>query len=173
MSGVRVVQVTEGDSRYMSKELLNHDLFFDDDDDASFSEKGPPQRDLTKCDDKGPPQRDLTKCDIFSLGATCFELVTEQPLPPNGSEWHAIRAGFPEVPVDTPPELASAVFAMMHPKPAQRPHARDLLQLAPLRSELERLAQELERERTHVAQYRNDVVRLSKQRLARSNTWAG
>eukprot|EP00804_Cyclotella_cryptica_P006759 CCRYP_015710-RD/>CCRYP_015710-RD protein AED:0.10 eAED:0.10 QI:1189/0.66/0.75/1/0.66/0.5/4/0/762 len=55
--------VEEGDSRYMSREML---------------EDG---------------QRDLTKCDIFSLGATMYELCTGRPLPSCGAEWHDIRNG--------------------------------------------------------------------------------
>ena len=53
----------EGDSRYMSAELLQD----------------------------GP--KDLTKCDIFSLGATVYEICRGRPLPPNGEEWHVLRSG--------------------------------------------------------------------------------
>ena len=53
----------EGDSRYMSAELLQD----------------------------GP--KDLTKCDIFSLGATVYEICRGRPLPPNGEEWHSLRSG--------------------------------------------------------------------------------
>jgi len=53
----------EGDSRYMSAELLQD----------------------------GP--KDLTKCDIFSLGATVYEICRGRALPPNGEEWHVLRSG--------------------------------------------------------------------------------
>ena len=55
--------IEEGDSRYMSKDLLD------------FSPK------------------DLTKCDIFSLGATLYEICSGQPLPSCGEEWQDLRNG--------------------------------------------------------------------------------
>merc|ERR1719231_1032984 len=57
-------EVQEGDSRYMSRELLELD-----------------------------DRRDLTKCDIFSLGCTVYQICINEPLPANGDEWLAIRAG--------------------------------------------------------------------------------
>jgi len=56
-------EIEEGDSRYMSKDLLD------------FSPK------------------DLTKCDIFSLGATLYELCLGKPLPTCGDEWQDLRNG--------------------------------------------------------------------------------
>lgn len=55
--------VEEGDSRYMSMELLSGD------------------------------HTDLTKSDIFSLGITMYEILLCRPLPMNGPEWQDIRAG--------------------------------------------------------------------------------
>lgn len=55
--------VEEGDSRYMSMELLSGD------------------------------HADLTKSDIFSLGATMYEICLGRELPMNGDEWQNIRAG--------------------------------------------------------------------------------
>jgi len=56
-------EIEEGDSRYMSKDLLD------------FSPK------------------DLTKCDIFSLGATLYEVCLNKPLPTCGDEWQDLRNG--------------------------------------------------------------------------------
>ena len=56
-------EIEEGDSRYMSKDLLD------------FSPK------------------DLTKCDIFSLGATLYELCLGKSLPTCGDEWQDLRNG--------------------------------------------------------------------------------
>ena len=55
--------VEEGDSRYMSMELLSGD------------------------------HTDLTKSDVFSLGATMYEICLGRELPMNGPEWQDIRAG--------------------------------------------------------------------------------
>lgn len=56
-------EIEEGDSRYMSKDLLD------------FSPK------------------DLTKCDIFSLGATLYEVCLGKSLPTCGDEWQDLRNG--------------------------------------------------------------------------------
>ena len=50
--------------------------------------------------------------------------------------------------------------------------AQMALQLPQLQSEVQKMATALAAEKQHVQQYREDVARLSKQRLARSNTWA-
>ena len=55
--------VEEGDSRYMSMELLNDDY------------------------------RSLEKSDIFSLGCTLYEVCRCEPLPFSGQEWQDIRGG--------------------------------------------------------------------------------
>lgn len=36
---------------------------------------------------------DLTKCDIFSLGISCYEVVTRVPMEMNGAMWHRLRNG--------------------------------------------------------------------------------
>mmetsp|Transcript_40756 Transcript_40756/g.85366 ORF Transcript_40756/g.85366 Transcript_40756/m.85366 type:complete len:782 (+) Transcript_40756:991-3336(+) len=91
--------IEEGDSRYMSKDLLD------------FRPK------------------DLTKCDIFSLGATMYEICTGLPLPSCGQEWQGLRNGrLPcPFPSSTMPCLASIVKEMMHPDPERRPSATELL----------------------------------------------
>jgi serine/threonine protein kinase len=59
--------VSEGDSRYLAKEVLG------------------------KAEDDRLP--DLTKADIFSLGMTLFEIVIMEELPNTGPHWHALRDG--------------------------------------------------------------------------------
>jgi len=97
--------VEEGDSRYMSRELLSGD------------------------------HPDLTKSDIFSLGATLYEACLGQPLPANGEGWHAIRNGQLAHLPNTSYELKTILKAMMHPDPSQRPDAKILLQRRPLLSD--------------------------------------
>ena len=143
--------VVEGDARYMSKELL------DDDDFMSGGGSGP---------------RDLTKCDVFSLGATAFELVRRAPLAANGPAWHALRDGAAAFPATVPRDLRDVIAGLVHPNPAWRPTPAAALQHPELQSEVQRMALQLAAEKQHVQQYREDVARLSKHRLARSNTWA-
>jgi serine/threonine protein kinase len=91
--------VEEGDSRYMSIELLSGD------------------------------HADLTKSDIFSLGITMYELcLGGRPLPSNGPEWQALRsANIPQNLPDTPGEMQRILELMMNPSFGARPSASDLL----------------------------------------------
>jgi serine/threonine protein kinase len=56
---------SEGDSRYISRDLFASDV---------------------DC-------RKLTKADIFSLGCSVYELALGRALPSRGEEWNAIREG--------------------------------------------------------------------------------
>ena len=69
----------EGDSRYMSLELLNDD------------------------------HNNLTKSDIFSLGATLYEVCLGRDLPCDGPEWQQIRNGQLMMLQDTPNEFAGVI----------------------------------------------------------------
>ncbi|KAJ1449721.1 kinase-like domain-containing protein [Pelagophyceae sp. CCMP2097] len=145
--------VVEGDSRYMSRELL------DDDDFRAAS----------------APPRDLTKCDVFSLGATAYEICTGQPLPANGARWHALRDGRLDPLPSADMELCACVARMMHADAPMRPRASELLQLPRLQSEVQLLALQLVKERAHVEVLQQDRSKnetMRRQRLARSNTWA-
>jgi len=99
--------IEEGDSRYMSKDLLD------------FSPK------------------DLTKCDIFSLGATMYEVCSGRPLPTCGQEWQDLRNGKLPSPLlpGTMPSLTAIIREMMHPDPEKRPSATELLSRQVLGSE--------------------------------------
>jgi wee1-like protein kinase len=99
--------VEEGDSRYMSMELLSGD------------------------------HADLTKSDIFSLGITMYELSIggSQSLPSNGPQWQSLRSASVPQPPHTPDELHSIVLAMMHPSYQLRPWASELLKRPQLLSD--------------------------------------
>ncbi|KAL3758861.1 hypothetical protein ACHAWU_003133 [Discostella pseudostelligera] len=99
-----VADIEEGDSRYMSKDLL----------------------------DNSP--KDLTKCDIFSLGATMYEVCSRQPLPSCGQDWQDLRNGKLPLLPGTMPSLIAIIKEMMHPDPDKRPSATDLLSRDTLRT---------------------------------------
>ena len=98
--------VEEGDSRYMSIELLSGD------------------------------HADLTKSDIFSLGITLYEIcLGGRTLPTNGPEWQALRsANIPMVP-NTPKDMEKIIQLMMNPVYTSRPTANELLKRPQLLSD--------------------------------------
>jgi len=102
--------VEEGDSRYMSMELLSGDL------------------------------EDLTKSDIFSLGATMYEICLgrSQDLPSDGQEWQDMRSGILLPMTNTPFDLQMIVREMMAPEWRTRPSAEELLKKRQLLSEAEK-----------------------------------
>lgn len=156
VSKVSAHDVEEGDSRYMSMELLSGD------------------------------HTDLTKSDIFSLGISLYEICLGgvRPLPTNGPEWQSLRsANFPSL-ASTPGEMLRLLQAMMHPSPAARPSAHDLLKRPQLLSEEQKA---LLAERNKVVQANlalaEQASRLKnlkpppipgrKSMLTRANTWNG
>jgi len=74
------------------------------------------------------PKSDFSKCDIFSLGASILELASERSLPDTGHLYHELRDGHMPRPAGLSGELFSLVRQMMHPEPAQRPSAEEILQ---------------------------------------------
>lgn len=141
--------VEEGDSRYMSMELLsgNH--------------------------------KDLTKSDIFSLGATMYEICLGRTLPSDGEEWQNIRAGILFPMPDTPRDLQLLIKEMLHPNPDARPSAKNLLKRRPLLSDEQKqlIAEKnkvLEANMAlQVQQERLKKISPPKRQLTRANTWTG
>jgi wee1-like protein kinase len=97
----RATDISEGDARYLAREVLEDDY-----------------------------QR-LDKADIFSLGATVYELIVRRTLPSNGAEWHALRDGqlLDICEIGYSRDLHAILLQMMHPDPQQRPSAAALLRL--------------------------------------------
>ena len=101
----------EGESRYCPREVINGDL----------------------------KAIDLRKADVFSLGASCYELCLGRQLGAGGEgalEWHSLRDGVLSAGVvqHYSPELVEAFRYMMHPTPAERPDAQQVVNAAEVRS---------------------------------------
>jgi serine/threonine protein kinase len=91
--------ISEGDCRYLAKEVLRGDL------------------------------TGLPKADVFSLGLVSYELATNpKPLPCNGDEWHVLRTGCFDVTLMPPlrEPLLALLHRMVHPTPAERPSCEEL-----------------------------------------------
>jgi serine/threonine protein kinase len=148
--------VEEGDSRYMSLELLNGH------------------------------HNDLTKSDIFSLGATLYEICSGRPLPLDGQEWQDIRAGRLNPLPNTRHDMAMIIKQMMDPVAANRPSASKLLEHPQLLSDeqkallsekskvlqanIQLAAQARQMNSTAASQL---LMPATKRGLVRANTWSG
>ena len=139
--------VEEGDSRYMSMELLSGD------------------------------HKDLTKSDIFSLGCTLYEICLGRELPTNGPEWQQIRAGSLHLLSDTPFEMDRIIRDMMNPTYINRPCASDLLRRPQLMSkeqrELSDARNKVFQAKLALAQQAKHFQMPSSGVLTRRNTWSG
>ena len=147
VSKVSAHDVEEGDSRYMSMELLSGD------------------------------HADLTKSDIFSLGIAMYELClgSNKNLPSNGPEWQALRSGRILPPPNTTDELFQIIKKMMSPTYSERPSASDLLKLPELMSDEQKMIFQ-EREKLAQASQAlalRSIPSLPKPKgLVRRNTWS-
>jgi wee1-like protein kinase len=143
--------VEEGDSRYMSLELLSGD------------------------------KSDLRKSDIFSLGATLYEICLERPLAINGEEWSDIRADKLAPLRNTSEDLAAVIRQMMNPVPADRPIPLELLRHPQLLSEEQKalnaakskVAQATMQLVAQEQRFQRLGPTVARRGLTRANTWNG
>jgi wee1-like protein kinase len=126
-------EVTEGDCRYLAREILKSDL------------------------------RDLTRADVFSFGIMTYELATGEELPHDGAAWNYLRDGVrPEsIPV-AHAALAELIAQMMDPLPDKRPPCSELLGHELLASERRQLETELEAARAEAERYRAELALMEK-----------
>ncbi|KAG6584772.1 WEE protein kinase [Phytophthora cinnamomi] len=92
------MEITEGDNRYLSRELLEGN------------------------------RNNLRAGDIFALGATIYELALGTTLASGGEEWQKIRDGDLVMFRQYSNSLQHLIASMMHPDALQRPLAEDILQ---------------------------------------------
>ena len=160
VSKVSSHDVEEGDSRYMSMELLSGD------------------------------HSDLTKSDIFSLGISLYEICLGgvRTLPTNGPEWQSLRAAQFHSLANTPDDMQVIMKQMMDPNVGSRPSASDLLKRPHLLSEEQKALLEEQKkvaeanlalaERSHLMnKFQPSPTVLPgippRTALRRSNTWNG
>jgi len=147
VSKVSSRDVEEGDSRYMSMELLSGD------------------------------HADLTKSDVYSLGIAIYEvcLGNNRNLPSNGPEWQLLRSGRIILPTNTTNELFQIIKKMMNPIYRERPCASDLLKLPELLSEEQKMMfrerKKLAKASKALAARSTGVPKPKS--LVRRNTWSG
>jgi len=138
-------QFIEGDSRYMSMELLSED------------------------------HSNLTKSDIFSLGATLYEICLGRMLKPDGVEWTKIRQGKLSPMPETGLELQKIISRMMSSASADRPAAKELLKFRVLMSAEQQeliIAKNKAAQANSVLQAQMNN-RKGKSTLVRRSTWTG
>ncbi|TYZ63341.1 hypothetical protein PybrP1_012880 [[Pythium] brassicae (nom. inval.)] len=92
------MEITEGDNRYLSRELMEGS------------------------------RTNLRAGDIFALGATIYELALGSTLPSGGEDWQRIRDGDLAMFRQYSNSLQHLIASMMHPDPLQRPMADEILQ---------------------------------------------
>jgi len=124
--------ISEGDCRYLAKEVLRGDL------------------------------SGLPKADVFSLGLVTYELASNpKALPINGDEWHLLRTGRLDIallpPLSEP--LLALLHLMAHPLPANRPTCEELCNhpSVALKDELQVLQEEM-RQRTLEAEHNRQLA---------------
>jgi wee1-like protein kinase len=137
-------EVTEGDCRYLARELLKQEL------------------------------TDLPRADVFSFGAMIYELGTGKDLPHGGDEWHWLRDGIPPDAVPLlPSPLAQCVVQMLHPVPQSRPLCAQLLHTEMLASREEQLESKLAQSEARATKFQEEVLRLQQLQLVKERPWLG
>lgn len=141
--------ISEGDCRYLAKEVLRGDL------------------------------SGLPKADVFSLGLVVYELATNpKPLPCNGDEWHLLRTGQLDVSLlpTIPETLLELLLRMVLPESGDRPSCEELCkhpsvmvvedELQVLQDEMRRRTLEAERSKELADGYWAELLTLKRQELS-------
>lgn len=140
-------ELTEGDCRYVPRELLQGSNF------------------------------DLPKADVFSLGLVCYEAATNpKPMPRNGDEWQQLRNGeldTSRLPTLSDPLLA-LLHATISPDHAKRPMCTEIGQhssiqvqdeVAALRAALAKAQEEAQKNRQLAEKYQQMAAVVAAQQL--------
>jgi serine/threonine protein kinase len=140
--------ISEGDCRYLAKEMLRGDM------------------------------ANLPRADVFSLGLVCYELaINPKALPCNGEEWHRLREGRLDLgllaPLSGP--LVDLLQLMVCARPDERPSCETVLrhpcvaqedgQVQALREEMRQRTEEAERNRRLADEYWHEMLVMKRQEL--------
>jgi len=145
--------ISEGDCRYLAKEVLRGDL------------------------------SDLAKADVFSLGLVCYELATNpRPLPCNGPAWQQLRSGRLDTqPIAPLSEAVMALLHnMVSIVPSERPSCGSITQhpnVVPMDEGYRQLQEEMrlrcleaERNKQLADEYWKELVLLKREDLLGNST---
>lgn len=72
------------------------------------------------------------ECDIFSLGLLMLEYISDEELPKSGARWTELRAAkniFANVNFEVSEKAKQCILGMLHPDPAGRPSALELVRM--------------------------------------------
>ena len=140
VTSVQHPDVRPGDARYLAAEIFSYHF-------------GHP------CNDH------LPKADIFSLALTVYQAGCSRKLPQNGSGWHQIRLGNLPRLANVTDTFHEVLTSMMHPDPAKRPSASDLLHhpfLRPSNLSKAQLEQQLNEQRSQNQMLTKELEELKK-----------
>ncbi|CAJ1405153.1 unnamed protein product [Effrenium voratum] len=137
--------ITEGDCRYLAKEVLQGDL------------------------------SELPKADVFSLGLVLYELATNPtPLPSNGEEWQLLRHDAKVSILKLSASSQQLIQDMVHFRKELRPSCEELLQkvgvesVQALEEENRRCRAEALRNKQLADEYWQEMLQMKKQELLSS-----
>lgn len=132
--------ISEGDCRYLAKEVLRGDL------------------------------ANLPKADVFSLGLVMYELSTNpRPLPFNGDEWAMLRDGQLDESLMLPlsPQFVVLLRSMVLPVACDRPSCHDILQHSSVApdDQFKALREEVMKQTLLAERYWQEILSMKKQEL--------
>eukprot|EP00927_Polykrikos_kofoidii_P071562 TRINITY_DN67821_c0_g1_i1.p1 TRINITY_DN67821_c0_g1~~TRINITY_DN67821_c0_g1_i1.p1 ORF type:complete len:600 (-),score=109.74 TRINITY_DN67821_c0_g1_i1:171-1970(-) len=144
--------ISEGDCRYLAKEVLRGDL------------------------------SDLPRADVFSLGLVCYELATNpKALPCSGEDWQRLRDGVLDASLvsQLPSDALELLRNMVDVSPAKRPLCEEIIKhpcvsptdgLEAMQEKMRQQTLEAERYRRAADEYFQEMLSMKRQELLNGST---